>query len=568
MRFLIFFFFCICIQVCGAAELPNPRFNFGVDRGPTPDSHCYEYICSGIPFPVPEGNYYFFRDGKLCFAFRDQPGHINVVHELGGRDPLEGFNRTMFSMTHFFMRWVFRPIGTVYCTIMPRPAIKAVNNIADNLNFPKRFLGCIFQAKFYDSGIAFTRFVFNSSVGVGGMWDASEYFLGLYKRDEDFGQVFASWGIGPGCYVFVPGEGPCNLRNALGKIFDYALDIKSYIYGAQATTAFHRMLAQYEDYDTLMTTTADPYEILKNFWLIQRKNMVDDNNLNVQYVGKDEEDELQSAPTKRLSYDDLKYVKMKSYGSQGVEIDTLKALFFDVQKEKKSLWTYLSLFNNDFVNQGSTYSIQLQKDKDPMEYHFWGQPDNPEAPLMLLVPGIGSHYRDSKAMAMAEILHEQGFAVAVISSAFNWHFMETASSVDAPGFLPVDADDTRKAWAKIIPQLKEKDDINPKRIIMIGYSMGALHSLHIAKLEEQQNTLGVDRYLAINPPVNLLYSINQLDKYYNIHNQWSKDELVKRSTVAFGKMMVVAQRRYRFHDEVHPEAPSFYEADHHRLNIE
>ena len=556
----------ITAQVYAAVELPTLRFTPGVDEGPNPDSHCYDYICSGTQFPVPEGNYYFFLDGKLCFVFRDKPGHINIVREIGGSDPLEGFNRTVFSLTDFFMSWVFRPIGTVYCTIMPRPAIKAVNNIADNVNFPKRFLSCLFQAKFYDSGVAFTRFVFNSSVGVAGIWDASEYFLGLYKRDEDFGQVFASWGIGPGCYVFVPGEGPCNLRNAVGKVFDYALDIKSYIYGAQATTAFHRLLAQYEDYDMLMKTSADPYEVLKKFWLIQRQNMVDDNNLNVQFAGKDSGDG--SKAEEGLSYDELKYVKMDSYGSQGVEIDTLKALFFDVQKEKQSLWTYLSLFNSDFISQGSSYSIQLQKDKDPMEYRFWKQPDNPEAPLMLLIPGIGSHYRDSKALALAETLHDQGFAVATICSAFNWHFMETASSVDAPGFLPADAEDTRKAWAKIIPQIKKGDGINPKRVIMIGYSMGALHSLYIAKLEEQQNTLGVDRYLAINPPVNLLYSINKLDKYYNIHKQWPKDELIKRSTVAFGKMMVVAQRRYRFHDDVNPETPSFYEAAHHRLDIE
>jgi ABC-type transporter lipoprotein component MlaA/pimeloyl-ACP methyl ester carboxylesterase len=560
----------LTVAHCYAIELPYLHFVPWEEEPVEEDNYCYDYICFQHPFPVDGALYCFYTDddGRTKLIFRERPEHINLFQEVGGKDPLEGFNRVSFSVGNFFLRWIFRPIGTVYCTIMPRPAIKAVNNIADNVNFPKRFLSCVLQGKFKDSGVVFTRFVVNSTVGVAGIWDASDYFWDMKKRDEDFGQAFASWGIAPGCYVYVPGEGPCNLRGAVGKIFDYALDIKSYVYGAQATSSFHKMLARYEDYDTLVTTSEDPYHTLKNFWFIQRQNEVEDHDLNIKYVdnGKPQQTTSQSADNLKIDY-----VKMKSYGSQGVEVDTLKAMFLDVQKEKKSFWTYLSLFNTDFVKQGSTCSVKLHKDKDEMDYHFWPQDNNPNAPLILIMPGLGAHHRGTKVLALAEILHAKGFAVAAISSAFNWHFIETASSTDAPGYMPADAGDARYAWSKILPQLREEKNIRPKRIIMLGYSLGAIHALHIAKLEEEENKLGIDRYLAVNPPVNLVYGMKKLDEYFNTHKQWTREEMVERGVRAFGKMMAIAKKHYKPYDPdapENPEEPDGFDGRHHKINIE
>ncbi len=525
-------------NICCAAEIPITSFAPGGDGNSK-----YDYIGSETPFPVLRGSYYYSNNDKLRFLFPKKPEDINLFYEIGGKDPLEGFNRVSFSVTDFFVRWVFRPIGVAYCTIMPRPAIKAINNITNNVAFPKRFLSCLLQAKFTDGGLSLTRFMINTTLGAGGIWDASDYFFELKERDEDFGQAFASWGIGAGCYVFVPGVGPCNLRNGIGKIFDNAVDIKSYVYGGQAASRFHQMLANYEDYDMLVQSSADPYRMIKNFWYVQRMNKVKDRKLEIE-IAQNNKNKVR----RTLSSQKLDYVKMDLYGSQGVEIDTLKAMFFDVQKEKKSFWTYLSLFNTDFVNQGCSYSIRLYENKDKMTYCFWKQKKNPQAPLILIIPGLGAHHRDSKVMALAELLHAKGFAVAATSSSFNWYFMETAASVDAPGFLPADAGDVRNAWAKIIPQIKEKAGIKPRRIIMLGYSMGAIQALYIAKLEEQRNTLGVDRYLAINPPVDLIYGMDQLDSYFNIYKKWSKAEFVRRGTVAFGKMMKIAKKQYRWYN--------------------
>ncbi|MDD5696989.1 MAG: MlaA family lipoprotein [Victivallaceae bacterium] len=551
----------LAASVYGDPEVPVMRFVPGIMEMPGPESHCYDYAVSGYSFPVPEGDYCFSENGKLYFLFRERPEPVNLFHEIGGSDPLEGFNRVSFSVCDFLLRWAVRPLGMVYSTLVPRPAIKAVNNVTNHVAFPKRFLSCLLQGKFTDGGLSLTRFAVNSTAGVGGLWDASDYLFGIKERDEDFGQVFASWGIGPGCYIFLPGEGPCNLRDAVGKIFDYAVDIKSYVSGVQAASGFLRLVDQYEDYDAITRTSGDPYRLIKNFWSLQRLNKAEDRQLQLKVAEK-----RQLPVPSGDSGVKPDCIKMNAYGSQGPAIDSLKVMFFHVQKEKQSLWGYLSFFNTDFVNQAVVRSVKLQKNKDEMEYRFWKQEDKPDAPLILLIPGLGAHYRDGQVTAMAEMLYNKGFAVAVISSTFNWEFMETAASTDAPGFLPRDAADTRRAWQKIIPQLEKKDGIKPQRIIMLGYSMGAIQSLYIAKLEEQRNTLGVDRYLAINPPVDLMYGVSQLDNYYDSHRKWTREQLIEHGAAAFGKMMQIIQIPYQYH-AVRQGKPNPDEWTHHGLTI-
>lgn len=563
MKFLtILFFALVFTSFSYGIELPIMRFTPGKDIPSRPESHRYDYVCSEDSFPVNEKIYCYTEDGKLHFLFQNTPKHINLFHKIGGKDPLEGMNRALFTTGNFLLKWLFRPIAITYTTVIPRPAIKVIHNICDHVEYPKRFLSCLMQGKLRDSGITTVRFAVNSTVGVVGAWDASDYFFKIKKCDEDFGQAFGSWGIDSGCYVFLPGIGPCNMRHAVGKLFDNTVDIKNfpYAYGAQSTAVSHRMLVNYEDYDRILKTSGDPYQVIKNFWYIRHKNQVDDQRLKV----KDTEyTKTNQSPSNK----DIEYVKLDSYASQGTEIDSLKAMFFDIQKEKKSTFHYLSPFNTDFVNEGETYSVKLHEGKDKMEYHLWEQEGNPKAPLILVTPGLGAHHRSDKVLAIAENLHGKGFAVAAISSSFNWHFMETAASTPAPGLLPVDAQDTRNAWAKVLEQIMQKN-IKPKRVIMLGYSLGAIHALHIAKLEEQQNTLGIDRYMAINPPVDLIYGMKQLDNYYSTYKHWSEKELVEHGTIALGKMMAISKRQYLLHDKDAIVVPTRHESTHHPLDIE
>jgi len=56
-----------------------------------------------------------------------------------------------------------------------------------------------------------------------GFYDLAEDF-GFERHDEDFGQTLGVWGVGEGPYLMLPGFGPSNPRDGIGRVVDYFLD--------------------------------------------------------------------------------------------------------------------------------------------------------------------------------------------------------------------------------------------------------------------------------------------------------------------------------------------------------
>ena len=77
------------------------------------------------------------------------------------------------------------------------------------------------QGDFGIAGKNALRFVFNSTVGIVGLFDpASAIGLNDYQK-EDFGQTLGRWGAGEGCYLVLPVLGPSTARDALGSLGNY-----------------------------------------------------------------------------------------------------------------------------------------------------------------------------------------------------------------------------------------------------------------------------------------------------------------------------------------------------------
>src|SRR4029079_15093258 len=106
-------------------------------------------------------------------------------------------------------------------------------------------------------------------------------------------------------------------------------------------------------------------------------------------------------------------------------------------------------------------------------------------------------------LALAELVYQGGFSAACISSAYNYEFMEHASTAALPGYTPVDAGDLRAALTQIDHRLETKYPHRLTSRALMGYSMGAFHSLFIAATEStnQAPLIKFDRYVGIDCPV-------------------------------------------------------------------
>ncbi len=138
-------------------------------------------------------------------------------------DPWEIANRSFYvayeAMDHLF----FGPVARGYKAVVPYAARKGLRNLINNLKEPGIAANDLLQAHPTRSGRTVARFVINSTVGVGGLFDAA-YNVGLTHHDNGFGATAGRYGVQPGPYLFIPFTGPTNVRDFLGTIADILTD--------------------------------------------------------------------------------------------------------------------------------------------------------------------------------------------------------------------------------------------------------------------------------------------------------------------------------------------------------
>jgi phospholipid-binding lipoprotein MlaA len=139
------------------------------------------------------------------------------------RDPIEGFNRSMYSFNEGFDEAIGRPVAGAYKAVVPDPVRTWVRNFFANLEDVFIGVNNMLQGKIADGWTDWVRFVFNTTIGLAGINDvASE--MGLEKHNEDFGQTFGRWGAGDGAYIVLPFFGSSTVRDTAGLVLDSYFD--------------------------------------------------------------------------------------------------------------------------------------------------------------------------------------------------------------------------------------------------------------------------------------------------------------------------------------------------------
>jgi phospholipid-binding lipoprotein MlaA len=201
------------------------------------------------------------------------------------RDPWERMNRTTFKVNMALDHAVARPVARAYEKVTPRPVRTGVSNFMDNLFYPVTMGNDLLQLKFKPFAQDTGRFLMNSVVGIGGLFDPATK-AGLPKNEEDLGQTFGYWGAKPGPYFVIPILGPSDVRDGIGKLGDAYMNPLTYVHsdynyirysliGVELVDVRYRLLPQ----DKLLDEAYDPYLLLKNAYLQRRQYQVTDGKL-------------------------------------------------------------------------------------------------------------------------------------------------------------------------------------------------------------------------------------------------------------------------------------------------
>lgn len=210
-------------------------------------------------------------------AEEDYSNLFATTEETQGRiaDPIEPFNRGMFWFNDKLYFYLFKPVARVY-RVVPEPARRSVSNFFSNLATPIRFVNAILQGKPGEAHNELARFIVNTTVGLGGLFDPAKKYGGLQRADEDLGLTFGHYGAGQGFYLVIPVLGPSSLRDGLGRVGDTFLDPWSYASlpeyaAAKGTDMETRISLDKDSYEQIKKESLDPYLTIRNVYAQHRQ---------------------------------------------------------------------------------------------------------------------------------------------------------------------------------------------------------------------------------------------------------------------------------------------------------
>lgn len=199
-------------------------------------------------------------------------------------DPLEPLNRVFYRVNEGFDAVLLKPLAEGYRYAVPRYARLRVHDALANLTSPVLLSNEILQGHPKRAGTVLMRFVINSTVGVGGLYDRASGF-GYPAVDTDFGITLALWGVPSGPFLFLPVLGPSSPRDGIGRGVDIAQDPITWVgqgaavtaldwsrYGMSAIDARERVL---DEVASIKKTALDPYATFRSLYRQHRASEIE-----------------------------------------------------------------------------------------------------------------------------------------------------------------------------------------------------------------------------------------------------------------------------------------------------
>jgi len=205
-------------------------------------------------------------------------GASDVVEEF---DPWEPFNEKMFSFNYKLDRYVLKPVAKGYNVVVPDRVQQMIDSGFDNLLVVQRVVNNLLQWRLKGAGVELGRFLINSTLGIGGLFDIAKQEFGLQKTRVDFGQTLGIWGMSPGPFLVLPAQHPLTVRDVVGTAVDGAMDPLGYVLpfiwtrlGMQAGNTINDRSLNLDLYQGFEETTVDLYSAVRNGYLQRRDNLI------------------------------------------------------------------------------------------------------------------------------------------------------------------------------------------------------------------------------------------------------------------------------------------------------
>lgn len=502
----------------------------------------------------------FIFVANICLAeelLKPQSKYPDYGYLYLGTDKYEKLNRKIFAFNLGLNKYAIRPIHILWSSIMPEYGIDRIHSAYKNIEYPKRLVSSLIQKDFKTSGTETVRFLTNTTLGLGGMFDPAKHFFKLEPSNEDMEQALTKCKCCSGSYIVLPVMNGTTARGIAGKLLDTSLNPTTYVGTpvlamVKAGLTVNRTSFMQPLIKMIESTYADPYDIARKMYGIDnfikcenldKKEVLENGfkqatpqypaDINPELVkmdlrGIDEKspDELTvaeiikggtnidniilksyNATNSKLMADIL----LHDYNPQNPVVDSMRTALFDNPDVDKSVWNELSIWNRSFGKKIHTSSVNIVPERPNYKFKYIMQKDK-TSPVAIIYPSIGEGVSSHHSVVLAKLFYDEGYSVIIQGSHFQWEFAKSMPEGYAPGIPTRDVKYLKEVTGKIIDNLEKKYDCKLGDKTFIGTSFGAVTTLFLADSEAKDNTFGKAKFISICPPVELVYAMEQVDK--------------------------------------------------------
>ncbi len=522
---------------------------------------------------------------------KQQSKYPDYAYIYLGPDKYEKINRKIFAFNLGLNKYAIKPVHILWSSILPEYGIDRIQSAYKNIEYPKRLVSTLIQKDFKTSGTETVRFLTNTTIGLGGMFDPAKSLFKIEPCNEDMEQALTKCKCNSGSYIVLPVMNGTTARGIAGKILDTSLNPTTYVGTPVLAMVKAGLTVNRTSYiqpliKMIESTYADPYEIARKMYgldnyikcqNLDRKDVLlsgykevekeQNKDNNIELVDNNSSDLRDKAQLKTLETDNqdgkltvaeiikgganIDNIILKSYNSENSQlmadmilydfkpqspvVDSMRTALFDLPEVDESVWNELSVWNRCFNKRIKTGKINVTPEKSDYKFRYILQKDK-NSPLAIIYPSIGEGINSHHSVVLAKIFYDEGYSVIIQGSHFQWEFVNSMPDEYKPGIPSQDADYLRLVTTKIINSLENKYNCKFGEKTLFGTSFGALTTIFIADKEFHNNTLNITKYISVCPPVNLIYAMEQVDKN---GEEWNKNpnDLKRRVALTASKVI-------------------------------
>lgn len=487
-----------------------------------------------------------------------------------GEDKYENFNRKMFNLNRNLNKYIARPVHVIWSSILPKYGIERIQNVYNNIEYPKRLASCLIQKDFAGVKSETKRFLTNTTLGLGGLFDPAKKIFKVDPVNENMDQALCKCKVKSGNYLVLPILNSSTARSLLGRTIEACLDPSVYLASPLTSlikgcfvinkTSYIQPIAK-----MLESTYADPYDISKKLYgmenyikssnldrqdllsteakLLEESLIANTNSENLVNISnvlndiRDEEavlagmEELASETQTAAICNLVPDIWLNDFKAQSPVVDSMRTALFDAPNLNKSIWNELSVWNRSFAKRIKTDSVSIYPEREDYKFRYILQKDK-NSPVAIFYPSVGEGINSHHSTVFAKLFYDIGYSVIIQGSHFQWEFVKSMPKGYSPGLPLVDSENLKLVTSKIINKLETNEGCKFKDKILVGTSFGAMATLFVGDKEFKNHSLGISKFIAISPPIELVYAINQVDKNSEDFDYKNEDVKHKIATVA------------------------------------